>query len=48
MNAVPDPRVLHPVAGQSRVVFLKPLVTLPTVEVGEFTYYDHPGHRRRA
>jgi virginiamycin A acetyltransferase len=38
----PDPMVLHPVAGQRRVVFLKPLVRHPNVEVGEYTYYDDP------
>ncbi|MFD5181009.1 CatB-related O-acetyltransferase [Nocardia sp. NPDC058379] len=29
-------------AGQPRVVLLKPLVTSPLIEVGEFTYYDDP------
>ena len=38
----PDPMALHPVAGQDRVVFLRPLVTHPNVEVGEYTYYDDP------
>jgi virginiamycin A acetyltransferase len=38
----PDPTVLHPVAGQDRVVYLKPLVTDPRIEVGEYTYYDDP------
>lgn len=38
----PDPMVLHPVRGQDRVVFLRPLVTSPTIEVGEYTYYDDP------
>jgi len=33
---------LHPVRGQERVVFLKPLVTDPQIEVGEYTYYDDP------
>ncbi|MEU5694008.1 CatB-related O-acetyltransferase [Actinosynnema sp. NPDC020468] len=27
-----------------RVVLLKPLVTSPTIEVGEYTYYDDPDH----
>ena len=36
----PDPTILHPVAGQKRVVFLKPLVRHPNVEIGEYTYYD--------
>ncbi|WP_052847863.1 CatB-related O-acetyltransferase [Streptomyces avicenniae] len=28
--------------GQPRVVLLKPLITSPLIEVGEFTYYDDP------
>jgi virginiamycin A acetyltransferase len=42
MPIAPDPDTLHPVAGQPRVVFLKPLVTDPRIEVGEYTYYDDP------
>jgi virginiamycin A acetyltransferase len=42
MPEAPDPTVLHPIAGQPRVVFLRPLVRSPRVEVGEYTYYDHP------
>lgn len=38
----PDPSVVHPVPGQPRVVFLRPLVTSATIEVGEYTYYDDP------
>jgi virginiamycin A acetyltransferase len=34
--------VLHPVAGHDRVVFLRPLVTDPRIDVGEYTYYDDP------
>ncbi|WP_432058633.1 CatB-related O-acetyltransferase [Streptomyces sp. bgisy022] len=37
-----DPDVLHPLPEHERVVFLRPLVTSPTVEVGEYTYYDDP------
>lgn len=40
----PDPSVLHPVAGQPRVVLLRPLIHSELVEVGEFTYYDDPDH----
>lgn len=40
--SAPDPSNLHPVAGQPRVVLLKPLISSPLVEVGEFTYYDDP------
>lgn len=42
MPLAPDPNTLHPVAGQPRVVFLKPLVTDPRIEVGDYTYYDDP------
>ncbi|MFF8772786.1 CatB-related O-acetyltransferase [Kitasatospora sp. NPDC015120] len=41
-DAVPDPTVLHPMPEQPRVVLLRPLVTSPLIEVGEFTYYDDP------
>jgi virginiamycin A acetyltransferase len=34
---------LHPVRGDDRTVFLKPLVTHPDVEVGEYTYYADSG-----
>jgi virginiamycin A acetyltransferase len=33
---------MHPVAGHSRVVFLKPLIRAPNIEVGDDTYYDDP------
>jgi virginiamycin A acetyltransferase len=33
---------VHPVAGQDRVVFLRPLVRSPHISVGEYTYYDDP------
>jgi virginiamycin A acetyltransferase len=39
----PDPTVLHPIAGQRRVVFPRPLVQSANVEVGEYTYYDSDG-----
>jgi virginiamycin A acetyltransferase len=42
MADVPDPKTLHPVEGQPRVVFLKPLVTSPNIIVGDYTYYDDP------
>src|SRR4051794_9017802 len=40
MAAAPDPNTLHPVTGHDRVVFLKPLVTSPAIEVGDYSYYD--------
>ncbi|MFD7736142.1 CatB-related O-acetyltransferase [Kitasatospora phosalacinea] len=43
MPPVPaDPTALHPMPDQPRVVLLKPLVTSPLIEVGEFSYYDDP------
>jgi virginiamycin A acetyltransferase len=42
MPLPPDPTITHPVAGAPRVVFLRPLITSPTIEVGEYTYYDDP------
>ena len=42
MPIAPDPDTLHPVDAQPRVVFLKPLVTDPRIEVGDYTYYDDP------
>ncbi|MGW1239277.1 CatB-related O-acetyltransferase [Streptomyces bobili] len=38
----PDPSTPHPLPAHERVVFLKPLVTSPSVVVGEYTYYDDP------
>lgn len=37
-----DASVLHPLPDHPRVVLLKPLVTSPLIEVGEFSYYDDP------
>ena len=34
--------MIHPIDGQDRVVFLRPLVRSPTIDVGEYTYYDSP------
>ena len=39
---LPDPNVIHPMPDQKRCAFLKGLVTRPTIEVGDFTYYDDP------
>lgn len=41
-SAMPDPTVLHPLPEHERVVLLKPLITDPRIDVGEFTYYDDP------
>jgi virginiamycin A acetyltransferase len=42
VEGAPDPTVLNPVTGQDRVVYLRPLVKDPRIEVGEYTYYDDP------
>ncbi|WPR50510.1 CatB-related O-acetyltransferase [Streptomyces sp. S399] len=42
LPAPADPTVLHPMAGQPRVVQLKPLITSPLIEAGAFSYYDDP------
>lgn len=42
MSTIPNPTVLHPLPEHERVVLLKPLVTDPRIEVGEFTYHDLP------
>ena len=39
---LPDPNVVHPMPDQKRCGFLKPLVKRPTIEIGDFTYYDDP------
>ncbi len=38
----PSPADPHPMAGFPQVGFLRPLVTNPLIEVGEYTYYDDP------
>src|SRR3954465_9704861 len=42
MESAPDPGVVHPVSGQPRVVFLRPLIDDPRIAMGESTYYDDP------
>jgi len=42
VSPAPDPTVLHPIPGQSRVVLLQPLVKSELIEVGDFSYYDDP------
>jgi virginiamycin A acetyltransferase len=36
----PDPLTLHPLKGHERLCFLKNIITRPTIEVGDYTYYD--------
>jgi virginiamycin A acetyltransferase len=42
MPVFPDPTIMHPLQGQDRVVFLRPLIRSDRISVGEFTYYDDP------
>ncbi|GGO10992.1 acetyltransferase [Microbispora rosea subsp. aerata] len=39
---IPDPTTVHPLPAHERVVFLKPLISSPVIEVGDYTYYDDP------
>lgn len=39
---IPDHATVYPLAQHERVILLKPLVTDPRIEVGEYTYYDDP------
>jgi len=38
----PNPDIKHPIAMHPRVVFLRPMVEAPNIEIGDFTYYDSP------
>lgn len=38
----PDPLNPHPMEGHPRVGFLKPLVSDPLIQIGDYTYYDDP------
>jgi virginiamycin A acetyltransferase len=38
----PSPSVRHPIGGIQRLGFLRNFVTRPSIEVGEYTYYDDP------
>lgn len=38
----PDPSSIHPVPAHQRIVFLKPLISDPRIEIGDYTYYDDP------
>jgi virginiamycin A acetyltransferase len=45
---LPDPDVLHPIPGMTRVVQLRPLIAaqsdVANVSAGRFSYYDDPEH----
>jgi virginiamycin A acetyltransferase len=43
----PNPSLRHPLPGAERLGFLKNFVTRPTIEVGDYTYYDDPAGPER-
>ena len=40
MPCGPSPDTLHPIPGQTRLVYLKNIITNPNIQVGDYTYYD--------
>ncbi|MES0809850.1 CatB-related O-acetyltransferase [Roseibium sp. SCPC15] len=40
----PSPDTLHPFHGEPHTVFLKNVISRPTIEVGDFTYYNDENH----
>ncbi len=40
----PSPDTLHPFNGEPHTVFLKNVITRPTIEIGDFTYYNDEAH----
>jgi virginiamycin A acetyltransferase len=43
----PNPNIRDPIPGQPRVQYLKPFITSPLIDVGEYSYYDDPGGSER-
>ncbi len=43
----PSPLDPHPMPGFPRVCYLKPVVTQPNIEIGDYTYYDDPDEPER-
>ncbi len=39
---LPDPDLVYPIPGVSRVCFLKNIIKTPRIQVGDYTYYDDP------
>ena len=37
-NKLPDPNVIHPIAGYDKEIYVKPTLTNPNIIVGDFTY----------
>jgi virginiamycin A acetyltransferase len=42
MKQYPDPNTIYPIAGVTRTVYLKNIITNPQIIVGDYTYYDDP------
>ncbi|MGV9661645.1 CatB-related O-acetyltransferase [Nocardia niigatensis] len=42
MTVIPDPSQRFPLPHAHRTIFLKPHVTSPNIEVGDFSYFDDP------
>jgi len=40
MSIGPSPHTRHPINGQTRLAYLKNIVTNPNIVVGDYTYYD--------
>lgn len=40
MTTGPSPDTQYPIAGQTRLVYLKTIITNPNIIVGDYTYYD--------
>jgi virginiamycin A acetyltransferase len=38
----PTPKTLYPIEGVTRTVYLKNIITNPSIIVGDYTYYDDP------
>ena len=46
----PSPDTRHPITGQTRLVYLKTIITNPNIIIGDYTYYDdfeNPEHFER-
>ena len=39
-NSLPDPMIVHPIAGYDKEIYVKPTIKNPNIIVGDFTYAD--------
>lgn len=42
INKAPKANCIYPMPNLKRVAYLKPIITNPQIEVGDYTYYDDP------